>query len=244
MKLFVMVLMVFMSTVCGAFPTNETIPVPAGANLLWDNASGVWRPMAGSASGTIEMSLATETAGITDAINVLNASVTSKIDTYEASATTSISAALNVMLGLSDNASVQRWFTAIVQGDGVNGNNTAGVAPWVFNGTTWDRLRGNASEGLLISERPLKTVGTQTYVVTDVSQNITAIPDRKWISFQNQGENTVTIHAGGTPAVYGLGRLVYAQGSVTYDNIDPDVVFSVVCNTGASTTLFVEQGAK
>ncbi len=61
-----------------------------------------------------------------------------------ASATANPSNALAVMLNLSDNSGYQRWFTALTTllGDGVNGQNTAAVAPWIFNGTAWDRLRG------------------------------------------------------------------------------------------------------
>lgn len=42
-------------------------------------------------------------------------------------------------VGLSDGTNNQNWLAAIALGDGVNGNNTGAVAPWWWNGTTWDR---------------------------------------------------------------------------------------------------------
>ena len=85
-------------------------------------------------------------------------------------------------------------------------------------------------------------IATVTLIVTATSQDITPLAWRKWISFQNQGTQTVCIHPKGTPAVYGSGRLVYPQGSITYENVDATVVFSVICDTALSTNLYVEQG--
>lgn len=42
-------------------------------------------------------------------------------------------------IGLSDATNMKAWLTALALGDGVNGNNTAAVAPWVFNGASFDR---------------------------------------------------------------------------------------------------------
>jgi hypothetical protein len=47
-----------------------------------------------------------------------------------------------VRVALSDGTNTQNWLTALILGDGVNGNNTGAVASWLFNGTTWDRASG------------------------------------------------------------------------------------------------------
>lgn len=163
---------------------------------------------------------------------------------FSASATANPTSAWATMLGLSDNSAIQRWFTALVIGDGVNGNNTAAIAPWVFNGSTFDRMRGNASDGIFVSEVLCVNISTATLTITSTSQDVSALTDRKWISFQNQGTQTVCIHPNGTPAVYGSGRLLYPQGSITYNNIDDSVKFSLVCDTALSSSVFVEQGVK
>jgi len=50
-----------------------------------------------------------------------------------------------VRIGLSDGTNAQNWLAGIALGDGVNGNNTGAVAPWVWNGTTWDRMPGTTA---------------------------------------------------------------------------------------------------
>lgn len=151
---------------------------------------------------------------------------------------------LGILLHLSDGTNIQQWLTAVILGDGTNGNNTAAVAPWVFNGSTFDRMRGNASDGIFVSEVLCVDISTATLTITATSQDVSVLTNRKWISFQNQGTQTVCIHPNGTPAVYGSGRLLYPQGSITYNNIDDSVAFSLICDTGLSSSVFVEQGVK
>ncbi len=54
-------------------------------------------------------------------------------------------------VGLSDGTNNQNWLAAITLGDGVNGNNTGAVGPWLYNGTTWDRARGDATNGAYVN---------------------------------------------------------------------------------------------
>jgi hypothetical protein len=54
-------------------------------------------------------------------------------------------------IGLADSTNMQKWLTALALGDGVNGNNTGAVAGWLFNGTTWDRARGDATNGAFVN---------------------------------------------------------------------------------------------
>lgn len=50
-----------------------------------------------------------------------------------------------VRVGMSDGTNTQNWLAAIALADGVNGNNTGAVAPWLWNGTTYDRARGSTA---------------------------------------------------------------------------------------------------
>lgn len=54
-------------------------------------------------------------------------------------------------VALSDGTNAQNWLAAIILGDTVNGNNTGAVAPWLYNGTTWDRARGDATNGAWVN---------------------------------------------------------------------------------------------
>jgi hypothetical protein len=53
--------------------------------------------------------------------------------------------------GLSDGTNMKSWLTASALADGVNGNNTGAVASWLYNGTTWDRARGDATNGAWVN---------------------------------------------------------------------------------------------
>lgn len=77
-------------------------------------------------------------------------------------------------IGLSDNTNTKAWFTALssLLTDGVNGNNIATVAPWVWNGATWDRMPGTAANGIkAVVTQPsaaalnATVVGTGTFLV-------------------------------------------------------------------------------
>lgn len=57
-----------------------------------------------------------------------------------ASATQNATQALPIALGASDQSVIQRLFTALVMGDGVNGNNMLPMANYTWNGTAWDRM--------------------------------------------------------------------------------------------------------
>lgn len=81
------------------------------------------------------------------------------VGTLSAAAPTSATLA-----GLSDGTNLQPWLTAIALGDGVNGNNTGAVSAWVFNGTTFDRARGDATNGAWVN---VKASALTNYPVTD-----------------------------------------------------------------------------
>lgn len=54
-------------------------------------------------------------------------------------------------MGLSDGTNMKSWLAAIALADGVNGNNTGAVAGWYWNGTTYDRARGDLTNGAYVN---------------------------------------------------------------------------------------------
>lgn len=58
-------------------------------------------------------------------------------------------------VALSDGANSQNWLAALALADGVNGNNTGAVATWLWNGTTYDRQRGDLTNGAFVNVKAL-----------------------------------------------------------------------------------------
>lgn len=56
-------------------------------------------------------------------------------------------------IGISDGTNMKSWLAAIALADGVNGNNTGAVAPWLWNGTTYDRASGTAALGQYVQAK-------------------------------------------------------------------------------------------
>lgn len=56
-----------------------------------------------------------------------------------------------VRVGMSDGTNAQNWLAALALADGVNGNNTGAVANWLWNGTTYDRARGDLTNGAWVN---------------------------------------------------------------------------------------------
>lgn len=70
-------------------------------------------------------------------------------------------------LGMSDGTNLQKWLAAIALADGVNGNNTGAVAAWLYNGTTYDRARGDTTSGAWVN---VKTSALPTGSSTSANQ--------------------------------------------------------------------------
>lgn len=69
--------------------------------------------------------------------------------------------------GLSDGTNLKSWLAAIALGDGVNGNNTGATAGWLWNGTTYDRARGDLTNGAYVN---VKTSVLPTNAATSGNQ--------------------------------------------------------------------------
>lgn len=69
--------------------------------------------------------------------------------------------------GLSDGTNMVPWKTANGLGDAATGANTGGIAAWYFNGTTWDRARGDTTNGAWVN---VKTSALPTGASTAANQ--------------------------------------------------------------------------
>ncbi len=132
---------------------NATLITPCSTGCVTvrsvEVTTGIYAPMTvlGSITGT---PLATA-AGTPNTTSVLSVQGTTNGTTMTVQGTGAASAAVTgnpFRAGLSDGTNTQNWLSALALADGVNGNNTGAVAPWVWNGTTWDRMPGSAANGI------------------------------------------------------------------------------------------------
>lgn len=174
------------SVVWSASPQFGTVPNPPGANYVWDATNSVWRATEGNASGVASVNAAVTgavsatlpgrpTGVATDPVNVTGSiTATATVDFPAASATESApSDALPVMLYANDNSSLQRLFTAIVQGDGVNGNNMLPQAGYVYNGSTFDRAQAKYDRVVSAVNANIDSVATDTATIISTIASIT-----------------------------------------------------------------------
>jgi hypothetical protein len=126
-------------------------------------------------------------------------------------------------VGLSDGTNAQNWLAAIALADGVNGNNTGAMAPWLWNGTSYDRWYGDKTNGAWVnvknanangpaapaSASPVtpsnQPVGAATIATNQVSVATTAggtqiVAARTGVA--GTGRVSVTVCNTGTTAVY------------------------------------------
>lgn len=87
------------------------------------------------------------------------------------------------------------------------------------------------------------TLTTAQITVGATSQNIAALAGRNFLTVQNTGTQTIYLNAGGAPATT-AGYQIFSQGSVTIANVDALATFSVICDTGATSTAIIVQGKK
>jgi len=76
-------------------------------------------------------------------------------------------------IGISDGTNMKAWLAAIALADGVNGNNTAAVASWLWNGSTYDRARGSTSGAFSIIR---DAAGNARGANVDASNRLTTAP--------------------------------------------------------------------
>jgi hypothetical protein len=177
------------------------------------------------ASNRAVVNLGSETIGLIDTINAIVTACASEtnlvaaINAVEAELSDAHAAAdaaathtLAVMNYLSDNTNIVPWFTAVILGDNVNGNNQAAVAPWIFDGTTWYRRRSLPSTGIALSAEASPTVWEQQTItlVANTAQTITSeiTGTRKNILLKAQEEKPFWVSIDGDAVIGTNGTLV------------------------------------
>lgn len=93
-----------------------------------------------------------------------------------ASATANATDSRPVALYASDGSTMQRLLTAIILGDGVNGNNMLPIANYLWNGVSWDRAKAFSfdDDGNLKMQLASSTVTLSSPVAVD-SDNVTLV---------------------------------------------------------------------
>lgn len=115
--------------------------------------------------------------------------VTTSTDSSNAAIGTNGSAAKtsSALMAVSDGTNQQQLIAPIALTDGVNGNNSVAVGNYVWNGTTWDRLRGStsgiASAGVYNATPP---------TITDTLPSTLQLGSRGSLSTQVCGQNSAT----------------------------------------------------
>lgn len=151
-----------------------------------------------------------------------------------------------VMSYLSDNANIVPWFTALVLGDGVNGNNQAAMANWLYDGVAWYRGRSLASSGVALAIEPAATTITQqTITLTPgVVSTITSLSGRRSISIKGYSTNAETIwlsYDNVSTAAAVLSGDELAPGARISINLPEGLTVGMIAST-AETVYVCEQG--
>lgn len=215
-------------------PLTGDLGVDAEVNIgsITVDASPVYADSLGNvATATVDASnravvnIGSETIGLIAAINAIVTACASEtnlvaaINAVEAELSDAHAAAdaaathtLAVMSYLSDNTNIVPWFTAVILGDNVNGNNQAAVAPWIFDGTTWYRRRSVPSTGIALSAEASPTVWEQQTItlVANTAQTITSeiTGTRKNILLKAQEEKPFWVSIDGDAVIGTNGTLV------------------------------------
>jgi len=156
----------------------------------------------------VEAELATDSIGLIAAINAVEAELSDAHAAADAAATHTLA----VMSYLSDSVNIVPWFTAVILGDNVNGNNQAAIAPWIFDGTTWYRRRSVPSTGIALSAEASPTAWEQQTItlVANTAQTITSeiTGTRKNILLKAQEEKPFWVSIDGDAVIGTNGTLV------------------------------------
>lgn len=151
-----------------------------------------------------------------------------------------------VMSYLSDNSNIVPWFTALVLGDGVNGNNQAAMANWLYDGVAWYRGRSLASSGVALAVEPAPTtIAQQTITLTPgVVSTITSLSGRRSISLKGYSINAETIwlsYDNVSTAAAVLSGDELAPGARISINLPEGLTVGMIAST-AETVYVCEQG--
>jgi hypothetical protein len=145
--------------------------------------------------------------------------------------------AVGTAIGISDGTNMKSLLAAIALGDGVNGNNTAAVASWLWNGATYDRARGDLTSGAWVNVKADATAAATLAAIeapippqTTNAVNIGAV--------MNAGSTYETIAASQTGQILGSTGAIgdYLSHCVIYPTTTTPGVVTVFDDASAAGT--------
>lgn len=120
-----------------------------------------------------------------------------------------------IVIGLRDTSANAQSLAAIAAGDAQNGSRVLAVGGYVYNGSTYDRMYGNTTDGLLVN------LGTNNDVSLNAGTN--AIGKLAANSGVDIGDVDVTSISAGTNAIGNVGLIGRTTGGLTiFRSLDID----------------------
>lgn len=223
-------------------PDTGAMEVNTGISSITVDAFPVYADSTGDpATATVDNSnravvnIGSETIGLVSSINL----TTAELSNAHASATGNATTTMAVMPYLTDNSGFQRWFTAIVLGDNVNGNNTAVVAPWLFDGANWYRARSVASSGVHLTAEVSSVPIINNYTASSTG-SLTPVTKQSYIIIQNNNATDINVWVDVDGSAAANDGICIRQGSSITRNWGADV--TVTWYASETVSIAVEQG--
>jgi len=133
-----------------------------------------------------------------------------------------------VQLMVSDGSNLQRILAPLILGDGVNGNNMISNGGWVFNGTTWDRMPGNAS-GVFAVPYPYQVASTTVGSFTTAAYTIPRQSGARSILITlNDTNKEIWVRLGGDAPTVGNG--IRVSSNLFIDDLNTAEVIKVIAS--------------
>lgn len=221
--------------VCAA-PAPRT-NVPPGGLWLLNIASDTWIPAACDIFGQLKINSGTTTITLPNPINaqITNpGSITATVALPVASAAVSAPTnALPMMLYANDNSDLQRLFTAIVQGDGVNGNNMLPFANYLWNGASYDREKPKYDR-VMSGADYTANLATDTITPLDAICSYT-VPCT--LLFSHRGTQWITFNAGDSAAQAQTRRRVKEDAEWTINVATTTVLPRFIADPAATSSM-------
>jgi len=137
-------------------------------------------------------------------------------------------------IGLNDGTNLKSWQAAIALGDGVNGNNTGAVAPWLWNGTGYDRWYGDKTDGAWVN---VKAIAAGTNVIGHTSSDPCAQATKINVPISMTGTTTVKlVSLASSQQIYVCSLSLIASGA-TVVSIADGTKTTTECDTAAEAVI-------
>jgi len=162
----------------------------------------------------------------------VNATATITFETFDAAFP-----AAGLAIGLNDGANLKAWMAAIALGDGVNGNDTGAMAPWLWNGTSYDRWYGDKTSGGWVNVKaavPALGITPTDRTITSATgasqQMMAANAARHSLLIENTGNANCGVNpTGGTAAIGGAGTLTLVPNGSYQPRVPTLTAVTVIC---------------